>query len=295
MAKTEAIEIEGVRVTSPDKVLYPGDGITKRMLIDYYRAIAPAILAHVGDRPVSLVRCPDGAGSEKNPCFYQRHPGRQHAPALAEVAVPGFEERFLALDGVAGLVTAVQLGTLEFHPWGAQSVDPLTPDRIIFDLDPGEGLGFPDVVAGAHDVREVLAGMGLVSFVKTTGGKGLHVVVPIDGGSTWPEAKTFAKATADGMAERAPDRYLTRIFIAERVGKIFIDYLRNDPTSTAVAPYSTRARPGAHVAVPVEWDEVTDGLDPKTFTIDSVPKRLAERGDPWAGIGDIRQSLPAAS
>jgi bifunctional non-homologous end joining protein LigD len=170
---------------------------------------------------------------------------------------------------------------------------PDRPDRIILDLDPGEGLAFAEVAAAAHEVRAELEALGLRSFCKTTGGKGLHVVAPIERRETWKAVKAFAKAVGDGLAKRAPQRYLTRISKAERQGRILIDYLRNDPTSTAVAPYSPRSREGATVATPVDWSEVTASLDPSGFTVRTVPERLSRlKADPWAEIGDVRQRLP---
>ena len=282
--------IEGVRLTSPDKILWPDQGTTKSELAEHYRAVADRMLPHVARRPVTMVRCPVGA--EKK-CFYQRHAASGVLPELKEVAVPGFDEPYLYIEDVAGLVAMVQMGTLEIHPWGV-TLDALDkPDRIIFDLDPDEGLGFGSVVAAAHEVRERLEALGLTSFVKTTGGKGLHVIVPIVPASGWREAKAWAKQFSEAMAADAPDRYLTRISKAERSGRIFIDYLRNDPTSTAVAPYSTRARTGAPVAMPLSWDEVTPELDSGAFTVATVAERIARVPDPWAQMGEIRQRLAA--
>lgn len=291
----EATEIGGVRLSSPDKVLYAEQGITKRALAGYYMAVAEAMLPHVAHRPITLVRCP--AGAEKN-CFYQRHAGAGLPAELSEVEVSGFEDSgaYLYITGRRGLIALVQLGVLEIHPWGARTDRPERPDRLILDLDPGEGMTFADVVAAALEVRAALQGIGLESFAKTTGGKGLHVVVPIERRHGWREAKGFAKAVADLMSEQAPGRYLARSSIAERKGRIFIDYLRNDPTSTTVAPYSTRARPGAPVATPLHWEEVTEKLDPSRFTLESVPQRLKEiGGDPWGDIGKARQRLPKLS
>ena len=282
--------IAGVRLTSPDKILYPDQGITKAQLAEHYLAVAERMLPHVARRPVTMVRCPVGA--EKK-CFYQRHAASGVLPELKEVTVPGFDESYLYIEDVGGLIAMVQMGTLEIHPWGV-TLDALTqPDRIIFDLDPDEALGFDDVVAAAHDVRDRLAALDLVSFVKTTGGKGLHVVLPIEPLIGWDEAKAWAKRFSESMAADAPDRYLTRISKAERSGRIFIDYLRNDPTSTAVAPYSTRSRPGAPVAMPLEWDEVVAGLDPAAFTVATAADRIRQVPDPWAGMAKIRQRLPA--
>ena len=287
---TEETIVAGVRLTSPDKVLYQEQGITKEELADYYVAIADRMLPHVAMRPVTMVRCPTGA--EKK-CFYQRHAASGVLPQLKEVTVPGFEEPYLYIEDVAGLVAMVQMGTLEIHPWGVTVERPDMPDRIIFDLDPDEGLGFGDVVAAAIEVRERLRRIGLQSFVKTTGGKGLHVIVPVEPVTEWRAAKAFAKSFSEEMAADAPERYLTRISKAERAGRIFIDYLRNDPTSTAVGPYSTRSRPGAPVAMPIEWEELERPLDPAAFTILTAPKRIVLRQDPWAEMASVRQRLPA--
>lgn len=281
--------IEGVRLSSPDKVLYPEQGITKLELAEYYLAVADWMLPHVANRPVTMVRCPTGA--EKK-CFYQRHAASGVLPQLKEVSVPGFDEPYLYIEDVAGLIAMVQMGTLEIHPWGVTVERPDMPDRIIFDLDPDEGLGFGDVISAALEVRERLRRIGLESFVKTTGGKGLHVVVPVEPVTEWRAAKAFAKSFSDEMAADAPERYLTRISKAERAGRIFIDYLRNDPTSTAVGPYSTRSRAGAPVALPIEWKELDRPLDPSSFTIKTAPALAAARKDPWAQMPAMRQRLP---
>jgi bifunctional non-homologous end joining protein LigD len=246
------------------------------------------MLPHVARRPVTMVRCP--VGHEKK-CFYQRHAGSGVLPQLKEVTVPGFDEPYLYIEDAAALVAMVQMGTLEIHPWGV-TLDALDrPDRVIFDLDPDESLTFADVIAAALEVRQRLADRGLVSFVKSTGGKGLHVVLPITPGPFWPEVKAWAKALSAEMAADAPERYLLKISKAERVGRIFIDYLRNDPTSTAVAPYSTRSRPGAPVAMPLDWSELKAGLDPKAFDLCTAPERVRKVDDPWAEMGEVRQSL----
>jgi len=291
----DEIEIAGVRLTSPDKVLYPEQSITKRELAEYYLAVAEAMLPHVARRPITLVRCPTG---RQRKCFYQRHAGSGVPAELGEVDIPGFEESgaYLFIKDPAGLVALVQMGVLEVHPWGARVDKPDRPDRIIFDLDPGEGLGFADVAEAAHEVRAYLGDLGLTSFAKTTGGKGVHVVVPVDRRYGYPQVKAFAKKVAESLAAKTPTRYLTRISKAERRGRIFIDYLRNDATSTAVAAYSTRSRAGAPVATPVTWDELTPALDPAAFNVNTVPARLAKiGGDPWREMGKVRQGLPAKS
>jgi DNA ligase D len=290
-AAKEEIEIAGVRLTSPEKVLYPEQGTTKRDLAEYYLAVADHILPHVARRPITLVRCPTG---RQKKCFYQRHAGSGVPPELGQVEISGFEESgaYLFIKDVKGLMAMVQMGVLEMHPWGARVDKPDRAERMIFDLDPGEGLGFADVAPAAFEVRTALEGMGLVSFLKTTGGKGLHVVVPIERRHEWRDVKAFAKNAAEALAADAPGRFLTRISKAERRGRIFIDYLRNDPTSTAVAPYSTRARAGAPVAMPISWEELSPSLDPAWFNIETVPGRLQGRKDPWAEIGKVRQRLP---
>ncbi|HEY0312085.1 MAG TPA: non-homologous end-joining DNA ligase [Allosphingosinicella sp.] len=289
-AKPEERIVEGVRLSNPDKILYPEQGVTKGILADYYVAIAPLMLPHVARRPVTMVRCPTGRGSK---CFYQRHAGSGVPPQLGEIVIPGFDEPYLYISDVAGLVAMVQMGVLEIHPWGVTIDHPDKADRIVFDLDPDEGLSFEDVIAAAHEVRDRLAALGLLSFVKTTGGKGLHVVVPVEPTAAWKEVKSFAKGVSAQMAADSPERYLTKISIAERAGRIFIDYLRNDPTSTAVAPYSTRSRPGAPVAMPLPWDSVKPGLDPCDYLVTTAPALLAKRkADPWAEMLTVKQTLP---
>ena len=281
--------VEGVRLSNPDKVLYPEQGITKGDLADHYVAIAERMLPHVAMRPITMVRCPTG---RQQKCFYQRHAGAGVPRQIEKVTVPGFDNPYLFIRDLPGLIALVQMGVLEIHPWGVRVERPDKADRVIFDLDPDEGLGFAEVVKAARDVRDRLSALGLVSFVKTTGGKGLHVVLPIEPVHEWPMVKAWAKRFSERMAADAPDRYLTRIAKAERTGRIFIDYLRNDPTSTAVGPYSTRARPGAPVAMPVDWKAVTASLDPGRFTVRTAAKAIASRADPWADFDAVRQRLP---
>lgn len=282
--------VEGVRLSNPDKVLYPEQGITKGQLADYYVAVAERMLPHVGLRPVTMVRCPMG---QETKCFYQRHAGSGVPAQLREVTIPGFDEPYLYIEDVAGLVAMVQMGVLEIHPWGVRVEAPDRADRIVFDLDPAEGLGFEAVIEAAKEVRRRLKALGLTSFVKTTGGKGLHVVAPVEATAPWKEVKSFAKGVSAQMAADSPDRYLTTAGKADRVGRIFIDYLRNDPTSTAVAPYSTRSRKGAPVAMPIRWEQVKAGLDPGDYTVETVPALLRrQRGDPWAEMLEVRQTLP---
>ena len=293
MSTAQAAEertVAGVRLSNPEKVLYPEQGITKVELADYYAAVAERMLPHVAFRPVTMVRCP--TGRQKN-CFYQRHAGSGVPRQLEKIVVPGFDNPYLFIKDLPGLVAMVQMGVLEMHPWGVTVEEPARPDRIIFDLDPDEELGFADVVQAALEVRQRLDALDLKSFVKATGGKGLHVIVPIAPVHEWPVAKQFSKSFSDAMAADAPDRYLTRISKAERAGRIFIDYLRNDPTSTAVGAYSTRSRPGAPVALPLRWEDLKPGLDPTAFNLRTVPDLIAgQRSDPWEEMIGLRQALP---
>jgi bifunctional non-homologous end joining protein LigD len=286
--------IGGVRISNPDKILYPEQGITKAALAEYYVGVADAMLPHILRRPLTIVRCPTG---RQKKCFYQRHAGSGVPAQISEVKIPGFEDSgaYLYISDLKGLISLIQMGVLEIHPWGVSVDRPDRPDRVIFDLDPGEGLGFDSVVRGAFELREFLQHLGLETFLKTTGGKGLHLVAPIARRYEWPDVKRFARSGAEALARKAPERYLTKIAKADRRGRIFIDYLRNDPTSTAIAPYSTRARPGAPVATPLSWDELSERLDPAAFHIGSVPQRLKTlRRDPWAEISKSRQALPKA-
>lgn len=287
--------IDGVQLSHPEKVLFPELGITKRALAEYYDAVSHAMLPHIADRAISLLRCPAGRQTK---CFFQRHPHPGSPPDLKEIRIEGLgdAEPYVYISNVTGLIALVQMGVLEIHPWGSRVDKPMKPDRIVFDFDPDEALPFRDVVAAARETRERLLALGLKSFVKTTGGKGLHVVVPIARRAGWTEVKAFAKSLAGAMVRDDPRRYLARVSKAERQGRIFIDYLRNDPTSTAVAPYSTRARQGAPVATPLDWEELTPRFDPAKFNIETVPRRLARlKRDPWAEMLSLAQKLPAAA
>ncbi|MCJ2139442.1 DNA ligase D [Methylobacterium sp. E-066] len=276
------------KLTHPDRVLWPDVGLTKEGLAAYYAEIADRMLPHVIDRPLSLLRCPDGLGS----CFYQKH------------AWAGLDERYIRLvDGEKavviqdreGLRALVQASVLEIHPWGARASDPDRPDRLVFDLDPGDGVAWADIVAGALDVRERMSTAGLSSFVKTTGGKGLHVVVPIEPKAGWDEAKAFVKRIASEMAKDAPGSFIATVSKKARDGRIYVDYLRNQRGATAVAAFSTRARPGAPVSVPVDWDELPSLGSGARFDVASLPGRLsALHRDPWAGFERAARPLEAA-
>jgi bifunctional non-homologous end joining protein LigD len=288
---SEAIEVAGVRLTNPDRVLYPDAGITKRDLATYYEKISEWILPYVAERPLTLVRCPEGHTGE---CFYQKHLTGSMPDAVEGVMVKekGKSEEYVMIRDVAGLVSLVQMGVLEMHPWPARRDNIERPDYLVFDLDPGEGIAWKDVVQGARDVRDVLEKVGLTTFLRTSGGKGLHVCVPIARRNDWDEVKQFAKSVADRMETEQPDRYIATMSKAKRRGKVYVDYLRNQRGATAIASYSTRARAGATVATPISWDELGKLKAANTFDIKNVPTRLGRlKRDPWAEFFSTKQSL----
>jgi len=286
-SRAKAAPAESVTLTHPDRVLWPDVGLTKEGLAAYHAEIAEHILPHVVDRPLSLVRCPDGISS----CFYQKHGWSGMDDRHLHVVGVG-SERAVVIRDRAGLLALVQASVLEIHPWGATVSDPDRPDRLIFDLDPGEGVEWADLVAGALEVRERLDVLGLASFVKTTGGKGLHVVTPLKPQMSWAEAKALSKRIASDMAKDSPERYVATISKQARDGRIFVDYLRNQRGATAVSAFSTRARAGAPVSVPVTWDELPSLGSGARFNVESLPSRLAAvKQDPWAGFARAARSI----
>ncbi len=286
------IEIGGVRLTSPDKVLYAEQGVTKRDLASYLLEAADVILPHLARRPVSLVRCPEG---QEGTCFFQKHgmPGFPESLRRIEIAEKdGGRAEYLYIEDAAGLIAAAQMGVLELHIWGSH-IDKLErPDRLVFDFDPAEDLGFADVKMAAKELREILAAGGLKSFPLLTGGKGIHVVAPIDRRHDWDTVKRYAAGLARALAAVEPGRFTAKAAKAGRTGRIFIDWMRNERGATAIAPYSPRARAGAPVAVPVSWDELA-GLDAaNVFKLSSVGPRLKTlKDDPWPGYFDLRQTI----
>lgn len=293
ITRDNPVEFAGVRLTHPDKVLYPDPGLTKLDLARYYGEVAPWMLPYVVNRPLAVVRCPSGNGK---PCFFQKHPGPGLSEHLREVNVAeqGDPEYHLALDDPQGLIALVQMGVQEIHVWGSRRDKLERPDRLVLDLDPDPAVAWPVVVAAARETRILLQELGLESFVKTTGGKGLHVVVPIERRASWDDAKSFARAVAEFMVAAAPGRYVATMSKAARRGRIFVDYLRNGRGSTAIAPYSTRAKPGAKVSVPIAWEELDAKLRSDHFDVAGVLARLRRlKRDPWAAIQTVRQRITA--
>lgn len=284
--KARTVELEGVTLTHPDRELWPG--ITKRELAEYWEAVADHALPALAKRPLAIVRCPEGIDGEH---FFQKNGHGTLPEGIREGRVQ--TSPYLAIDDVHGLIAMAQISAIELHPWGAPEADPNHPDLIVFDLDPGDGVAFADVTKAALDVRDRLEQLKLTSFCRTTGGKGLHVVVPLTPKADWETVKPFCRAFAELLSAEEPKRFLSTVKKADRRGRILLDWLRNGLGATAVASFCPRARPGATVATPLGWDEVTPKLDPSAFTLRTVPERLAKRtADPWADFHKLRQALP---
>jgi bifunctional non-homologous end joining protein LigD len=286
-----ARSIASYRLTHPERLLWESAGVTKQGLAEFYAGICDWILPHVEGRVLSLVRCPSGVSK---PCFYAKHAWQGVSHTITRVDV-GEDEPMLAIDNLEGLISLVQAGVLEIHPWGSRVKKLDQPDRIILDLDPGDDVAWGQVISAALDVRASLERLGLESFVKTSGGKGLHVVAPIVAGADWDTVKAFTQGLAESMAAERPELYVAKMTKSLRKGRIFIDYLRNGRGATAVAAYSTRARANAPVSTPLEWDELSETIKADHFTIGNLRQRLDfQTRDPWRDFFKTKQKLRPA-
>ncbi len=280
-------DVGNVHLTHPDRVYWVDVGVTKEDLAEYYVSVWDWMAPHVVDRPLALVRCPGGT---KGQCFFQKHIAENVKDSPLRHAVDAKEHDVIAVEKLDDVVALVQSGTLEIHTRGSRLQKLESCDRIVFDLDPGDGVSWKEIVTAAREVRERLEAVKLKSFAKLSGGKGIHVVVPIDG-ADWDTTKNFSQKIALGLAADSPQRYVGKMTKALRKGKIFIDYFRNSREATSVAPYSTRARPGAAVSAPLSWDDLGRTKSAADFTVLNLKKHF--RSDPWAEIGKVRQKLPA--
>jgi bifunctional non-homologous end joining protein LigD len=284
---------DGIKISNPERVIDAASNVTKGDLADYYRAVAPLMLPWAANRPLSLVRCPQGRAKK---CFFQKHDAGTFGPHIHQIPIEeknGETEDYLFVSNQAGLMTCVQMGTIEFHGWGSSVADVEKPDRLVFDLDPDEGLGFDEVKRAARDLKRYLADMGLQTFPLVTGGKGIHVVVPLTPAAEWPEVKDFAQRFCVALATAEPDRFTANLAKARRKGRIFLDYLRNQRGATAIMPYSVRARENAPVSAPIIWDELDETDSGARFSVRDAAL-LLERASSrlLQGWGEASQMLP---
>ena len=298
-ARNVRVDVAGVSISHPDRVLFPDIGVTKLGLARYYESIAEWIVPHVIDRPLTLVRCPNGLGTrstgQQSTCFYMKHSKVWAPPALRRVRIPELKKigEYLIADSVAAVIGLVQMDVLEIHTWNSRFSKIERPDRIVIDLDPGDRVAWSDVVGAAKTVRTLFDALDLACFPKTTGGRGLHIVVPVVPRADWSECLAFARECARALVRAHPSTFTERFARRGRERKILVDYLRNNRTNTSIAAYSTRARAGAPVSVPIAWSELTATMIPDQFTMMTVPMRLVKlRRDPWKDYATTRQTIP---
>nr|WP_295887819.1 DNA ligase D [uncultured Devosia sp.] len=292
-AGVAAAEAAGIKLTSPDRVVYPGQGVTKADLVAYYAAVSERMLPYVAKRPLSLLRCPQGRTKY---CFFQKHDTGGFPDAMNSLLIAekdGEKADYFYIDDLAGLIAGTQMNVLEWHLWGSLTKNVEKPERIIFDIDPDEGLGFEHIRAAATDIRDELAALGLESYALVSGGKGIHVIAPLRPITEWDEVKGFCKAFAQRLADKYPDRFTANIRKVNRKDKLFIDYLRNERGATAIAPWSSRSRRGAPAAVPISWPELDTIKAANQFTLADAAER-AQKPDPWKGYFDTTQSITKA-
>lgn len=284
--------VRGIRISSPGRLVYPELALTKLDLVGYYDRVADAMFPHVENRPLTLVHCPDGLQA---PCNYMRHRRAWGPSVLKRVAIKEKTKvgEYLAVVNPEGVIALAQMGIIEVHTWNSTIDDVERPNRIVWDLDPGPKVAFKDVIGAARAVREMLATLGLDSWVKTTGGRGIHVVAPLEPKRQWDECLAFAKAVAEALTRSDPSRYTTAFAKAGREKKILIDYLRNNRTNTSVAAFSARAKPAATVSMPVSWQHLTAKLNPEGFDVISVPRK--RRADPWREYWSCRQKISSTA
>ena len=283
--------VGAVGISHPDRVVYPAARLTKLDIARYYASIADWIVPHVAGRPLTLVRCPEGISGG---CFFMKHSQVWAPPALRRVRIQEKTKvgEYLIADDIDGVVGLVQMGILEIHTWNSRFEELERPNRVVFDLDPGDQVTWPQVVKAARAVRAVLEALDLASFVKTTGGRGLHVVVPMVPHADWTECLAFSRGLSEALERTRPELYTTEFARAGRSRKILLDYMRNNRTNTSIAAYSTRARPGAPISVPLRWDELKTSLRPSSLSVATLPRRLDRlTADPWKEYWSCRQKL----
>jgi bifunctional non-homologous end joining protein LigD len=288
MRRSMETSVRGIRISHPDRVIYPKLGFSKLDLVRYYESVGKQILPHVVDRPLTLVHCPDGLNA---PCNYMRHRKVWGPDVLRRVRIQEKTKvgEYLAVDDIKGVIALAQMGVVEIHTWNSTTGDIERPNRLVWDFDPGPKTKFAEVVTAAKAIRDLLATLGLESWIKTTGGRGLHVVVPIVPHRQWDECLEFTRAVAAALAATNTRLYTTTFAKQGRESKILIDYLRNNRTNTSVCAYSARAREGAAVSMPITWEQLTARLKPERFTVEAVPG--VGGADPWRGYWPARQKI----